>query len=270
VPQQLNPQRGRMRADRQSSGVNVRAAERGVQAHIFGGVQHPQRTRPNHPQPRAPQDLEQTPSTVQSRLAVVFCVGGQHQQRSRPACCGLGGDIDQLVTARSDDDKLRGDRQLHKAAGRKHRADHAAVTIDRPHNAPKTGPDDIREHRISDVPRHCLRTHHRDRGRLEERTQRRDSRDMVPLTDPLPHRLGRRDIQRHRDLTPRATTTHPEASVLKDAQHRPVLHQHLGIKTMDPPLGRDLRKLLEHPRPDPATLMLVGHRKRNLRHAPLT
>ena len=92
---------------------------------------------------------------------------------------------------------------------------------------------------------------------------------MVALTDPLQNRLCRGDIQRHRQLAKRTPAPHSEAGVLKHPQHWPIAGHHLGIEAVDPAFRRDRRELLEHPHPDPATLIIVSHRKRHLSDARL-
>ena len=87
---------------------------------------------------------------------------------------------------------------------------------------------------------------------------------MVALVDPLQHRLRRGDIQRHRHLANRTPAPHREAGVLEHPQHRPIAGHHLRIEAVDPAVRRDLRELLEHPHPDPAALIIISHRKRDL------
>ena len=94
MSEQPDPKRGRLRADRQSAGVHARAAERGVQADVGGGVEHSQRARPDHPQARAPDDLQQPLLSLGGRLAVVVGTGREHQQRPCSARGRLGGELE--------------------------------------------------------------------------------------------------------------------------------------------------------------------------------
>ena len=87
---------------------------------------------------------------------------------------------------------------------------------------------------------------------------------MVTLTDPLPHRLGRRDIERHGDFTERASASHHESPILEHAQHPPVTGHHLGIEAMNAARRRDRRELLEHPRRDATSLKIVRDGERDL------
>jgi len=87
---------------------------------------------------------------------------------------------------------------------------------------------------------------------------------MVALADSLEHGLGRRDIQRNRQLPRRTPSPHGEAGVLENPQHWPILGHHLGVEAVDPAVGSDLRELLEHPHPDTTALIIVSHRKCDL------
>jgi hypothetical protein len=86
---------------------------------------------------------------------------------------------------------------------------------------------------------------------------------MITLVDPLPRRLRRRDIQRHRQLTGPPVPDR-EAGVLEHPQHRPIARRHLSIEAMDPAVRRDRRELLEHPHPNPTVLSIISDRKRDL------
>ena len=87
---------------------------------------------------------------------------------------------------------------------------------------------------------------------------------MVALADSLQHGLGRRDIERNRQLAKRTPSPHGEAGVLEHPQHRPIVGHHLSIEAVDPAVGRDLRELLEHPHPDTTALVIISHRKCDL------
>jgi hypothetical protein len=86
---------------------------------------------------------------------------------------------------------------------------------------------------------------------------------MVPLADPLQHRLCRRDVKRDGHLTIRTPSLQSEPGALEHPQHPPIAGQHLGIESGDAALRRDLRELLEHPSSGSVALKIVGHRKRD-------
>jgi hypothetical protein len=91
---------------------------------------------------------------------------------------------------------------------------------------------------------------------------------MVTLVNPRQQHIRRGDIQRHRQLK-RTPAPDSEAGVLKHPEHRPVICHHLRIKTVDPAVRRELRELLEHPSPDPTSLIIISHRKRDFGDARL-
>ena len=135
MTEQPDPERGRLRADRQTAGVHARAAERRVQADLSGGVEHPQRARPDHPHARAPDDLQQPLLALGGRRAVVVGTDREHQQRACSAGGRLGRELDDVVARGGDDHELRSDLQLGEAAGGPHRAHHTARAVDRGHRA---------------------------------------------------------------------------------------------------------------------------------------
>ncbi len=52
--------------------------------------------------------------------------------------------------------------------------------------------------------------------------------------------------------------------MLEHPQHWPIVGHHLRIEAVDPAVGRDLRELLEHPRPDTTAPIIISHRKGDL------
>ena len=92
---------------------------------------------------------------------------------------------------------------------------------------------------------------------------------MVALVDPLPHALGRCDVEHQRDLAPGALAPNLEPGLLKDAERRVVDGQHLRVEAADSPLRSDRRELLQQPRRSPAPPEIVSHRKRDLGNARL-
>ena len=123
--------------------------------------------------------------------------------------------------------------------------------------------DDVRQHRPAHVARRRRRARNRNR-RGARRPQSRDRGEMIALLDPLQHRLRRRNVKRHRQLTKRTLAPHRKAGALEHPQHRPIADHHLRVEPIDPTLRPDLRELLEHPRPRSTTLQIVSDRKRNL------
>ena len=91
---------------------------------------------------------------------------------------------------------------------------------------------------------------------------------MVALIDPLHYRLDRGDVNRHVELV-EARTVDREAGVPKHAEHHTVRRQHRRIEAAHPALRPDRRQLLEHPRSDPAPLLVIRHRQRDLGHTRL-
>ena len=263
MTEQPDPDRARWRADRQRSRAHARAGERRVQADLSGGVQHPQRARPDQPQAPTPNDLKQPLLSRQQRLAVLLGTGGEHEQRSRSARGRLGGELEHLIARGRDDHELRSDLQLGEAARGPHRAHHTPRTVDRRDNTLKAAGDDVLQHRTADIARRRRGADNGHRRGREDRPQRCDRGEMVALVDPLQHRLRRRDIQRHRQLT-RPRAPHGEAGVLEHPQHQPIAGRHFRIEAVDPAVRRDLSELLEHPHPDPAALIIISHRKRDL------
>ena len=130
----------------------------------------------------------------------------------------------------------------------------------------KSAGDKVREHCLADIPWGCRGADDGNRGGRENRPQRRDCANMVALADPLPHRLGRSDIERYGDLTERAAASDDESCVFEDVQHRLVGDDHLGVEAMDASLGRNRRELLEHPHPNAMPLEIVRDRQRDLSH----
>ena len=102
-------------------------------------------------------------------------------------------------------------------------------------------------------------------ARLEERSQRGADGDVVALLDAELVALGRSEVERHLDDAPFQLARELEAGALEDAEHRPVLRQHLGDEPLDPHRGRARGELLEQARPDAAPLVGVRDRERHLR-----
>ena len=59
MSEQPQSQPNRVRADRQTPPLDAHTPERRVEADVGSGVERPQRSRADHPQPRAPHDLQQ-------------------------------------------------------------------------------------------------------------------------------------------------------------------------------------------------------------------
>ena len=269
MTQQRDTNRARGRAHRQTSRPHAHAGERSVQADLGGGVQHPQGTRADHPQARAPNDLEQpVPSRPKGFAPFLLTTSREHEQRSGPPRRCLGGEREHLIARGGDDHQLRWHLEIGEAPRSPQRAHHTPGTVDRRHDTLKAARDDVRQHRPAEIARRGLGANNGHRRGRENRPQGCDRGEMVALVDPLHHRLRGSDIQRHPQVA-KSLAPHSEPGVLEHVQHQPVAGRHFGIEAMDPTFGRDLRKLLEHPRPDPAALLMISHRKRNLGDAGL-
>ena len=267
MPEQPEP--ARLRADRQPPGTHPRAGERRVQADLSGGVQHPPRVRADHPQARAPDDLQQ-PFLLPGRCRTVLLGnGGDNQHRLCPVRRRIGGELQQFITVGGNDHQLRSGLQLAHASGGPHRAHHAARVVHRRHHALKATADDVRQHRLADIARHRRGAGHRDRRGCQDRPQGCDRGQMIALIDPLLRRRGRRGIQRDGQLTERGPAAHGKAGVLEYPYHRVVVRHDFRVEAVDPALRPDRRELLQHPGPDPVPLKIVGHRHRDLGSAGL-
>ena len=131
MSEQPQSQPNGVRADRQTPPLDAHTPERRVEADVGSGVECPQRSRADHPQPRAAHDLEQ-PSFLLSRChPVVLGPGRKHEERLRSARRRLGGISEQVVAARGNDHQLRSDRQLVETARSAHRTHHPAISMNR-------------------------------------------------------------------------------------------------------------------------------------------
>ena len=107
MPEQSDPDRSRLRADRQAPREHAETDEGRVQAHLRVGVQHPQAVRSDQPHPRAADNLEQPllplaglialrrrispasttsafdPFSAASRATSTTCRRGQRSRRAR-------------------------------------------------------------------------------------------------------------------------------------------------------------------------------------------
>jgi hypothetical protein len=91
---------------------------------------------------------------------------------------------------------------------------------------------------------------------------------MVSLIDPLHYRLDRGEVSRHVELV-EAGTVDSKACVPKHTEHHTVDRQHRRVEAAYPALRPDRRQLLEHSRSDPAPLLVIRHRQRDLGHTGL-
>ena len=104
-----------------------------------------------------------------------------------------------------------------------------------------------------------------DRLRLEERAQRRDHGRVVACLDARGV-VGRRgNGKRQLHLAAREKPRNLEAGAFEDVDHRRVVRHDLGDEALDPLAGRPSRELLEKPRADAASLVVVGDREGHLR-----
>jgi hypothetical protein len=88
---------------------------------------------------------------------------------------------------------------------------------------------------------------------------------VVPLLDTLAIALGGVDREPHLDDPALELAADLEARVGEDAQHGPVRGHDLGDERVDADVRRPGCQLLEQARRDPAPLVLVGNRERDLR-----
>ena len=88
--------------------------------------------------------------------------------------------------------------------------------------------------------------------------QGRRHRDVIALGEALLEALGARDRERDLHLASRQLAGQLEAERLEDAEHPPVVRQHLCDEALDPVPGGALGELLDEARADAAALVRVG------------
>src|SRR5262249_57747587 len=87
----------------------------------------------------------------------------------------------------------------------------------------------------------------RERGRLEEVSERRGDREVVAFVNSGPVLLGRGDREADLELASLELPGHLEPCPLEDTDHRAVLGHDLGDEAFDADLRRPRRQLLEEP-----------------------
>jgi hypothetical protein len=87
---------------------------------------------------------------------------------------------------------------------------------------------------------------------------------VVPLVHARLVALRRRDREDDLDLASGQLARQLEAERFEDAEHPTVLREHLGHDSLDPLTAGALGELLDEPRADAATLVLVCDRERSL------
>ena len=136
--------------------------------------------------------------------------------------------------------------------------DRLAVAVDRVGGAGEVAGEDVAEQLAADRAAPLGGADDGDAPGLEERLERGDDRLVVARVDVLAVALRRRDRELHLHLAALELAGQLEACRLEDAEHGPVVRQHVGDEALDPDLGRARRELLEQPGADAAALMLVG------------
>ena len=83
---------------------------------------------------------------------------------------------------------------------------------------------------------------------------------MIAFGDALPITLGRDDRELHLDLATVELSGQLEPGGRKHAEHLTVVREHARHEALDPDVRCSGSELLEEPRADAATLVLVGDR----------
>ena len=166
-----------------------------------------------------------------------------------------------------DDGQVDRVGDLLDRAVRAHAGDRLAVPVHRVRGAGEVAREDVPEQLAADRAAPPRGADHGDaRGSKNGRSDAVDG-GVVALLDALAVALRRRDRELHLDLAALELARQLEAGGLEDAEHAPVVRQHLGDEALDPDLRRALGELLEQPRADAAALVLVGDRERRLGEA---
>ena len=150
---------------------------------------------------------------------------------------------------RDGDDRELG--RVGQVAGRRygaHRGHDPAAPAHRRRDAGEAARDDPPQELGANAALARRRAHHRHRLRREHRSQRGDRGAVHALGHRLRRPLARADVELEVRLAERGLAADVEAGAREDAEHAPVVGEHLGVEAAHAALGPDLRELLEHPR----------------------
>jgi hypothetical protein len=131
MPEQRDPDRSRLRADRQAPGRHTETGGRRVQAHVRVGVQHAKAVRSDQPHPRVADNLQQPLLALVGLIALIGDFAPKHDQRLGPLRRRLARDLQHLLGRDGDHDELGRLLQLSDAAYDADRSDHTAGLVDR-------------------------------------------------------------------------------------------------------------------------------------------
>ena len=130
--------------------------------------------------------------------------------------------------------------------------------------AGKSGRAQVVQNFSTDLAAFAIGADHRNRSRLEERLHRRGRGQLRPpcgFCDVLRCFFQRQLNVKHAAVHP---ARHPVTRIEEDVHHLPVLGQHERLEEADAIRSREIREPLEQPRPDAASLQLLGNRERDL------
>jgi hypothetical protein len=193
--------------------------------------------------------------------------GGDHAEGAHALAQRFLGGRQHPRAGQTDDRQLDLVGNLRDRVVPAHSRDRLAAAIDRVGRAVEVCLEHVAEKLPADRPASARGADHGHRARLEERTQRGRHRDVVALLDTCLEGLGRRNRETDFDLAVLELAHDVEAGAGEDAQHRPVVRQHLGDEAGHAGAGRAVRQLLEQARADPAALLLVGDHEGDLGRA---
>ena len=172
--------------------------------------------------------------------------------------------VEHLLAREADDGEVDRIGDLLDRAVRVHAGHRLAAQVHRVGRAGEVGGEDVAEQLAADRAAPTRGADHRDRLRLEERSQRRDHGSVVALLDARLELDGRDDREAHLDLLGVALPDDLEAGVGEDAEGSRVRRQDIGPESRDPALARPPCELLEQPHPDAAPLLRVRDRERHV------
>ena len=260
--QERQPERAALRGEADVAGRRRAGGEGRVQARPGDG--DAEAVGPDQPRAVGADEREQLLLPLDSFAADLGEAGRDHDERANALAQRLlrraedrrGGQRDHREVDRVGD---LFDRAVGADAGNR-----LAVAVHRVGGAGEVAGEDVAEELAADRAAPLGGADDGDAPGLEERLERGDDRLVVARLDVLAVALRRRDRELHLQLAALELAGQLEACRLEDAEHRPVLRQHVGDEALDPDLGRALRELLEQPGADAAALVLVGDGERRL------
>ena len=220
--------------------------------------------RPEQPRAVRADERKQLLLPLASLGAGLGEAGRDHAERAHALAQRLVGRLQHPRPGQADDRQLDLVRDPRDRVVPAHSRDRLAAAVDRVRRAVEVRLEHIAEELAADRAAPARGADHGDRARLEEGAQRGGHGDVVAFLDACLKCLGRRDRKADLHFAVLELAHDVEARPGEDAQHGAVLSKHFGDEARHAGAGRAVGQLLEQARADPAALLLVGDRERDL------